>query len=93
MRPEILVAAAVAGGRPLCLPQAPCLLVTLASSCSGPRLVFTHAPRPFRCPAAAPPIIFWARIFLSAQRRQAAIDAERTAEEQRRLQREVRCAR
>lgn len=33
--------------------------------------------------AAAPPIIFWARIFLSAQRRQQAIDAEKAAEAER----------
>lgn len=39
--------------------------------------------------AATPPILFWARIFLSAQRRQQAIDAEKAAEQERQRQREV----
>lgn len=40
--------------------------------------------------AATPPVLFWARIFLSAQRRQQAIDAEQAAEQERQRQREVR---
>lgn len=40
--------------------------------------------------AATPPILFWARIFLSAQRRQQAIEAEQAAEQERQRQREVR---
>lgn len=39
--------------------------------------------------AATPPILFWARIFLSAQRRQAAIDAEKAEEERKQREREV----
>ncbi|PRW56660.1 hypothetical protein C2E21_4531 [Chlorella sorokiniana] len=38
--------------------------------------------------AATPPILFWARIFLSAQRRQQAIEAEQAAEQERQRQRE-----
>ncbi len=40
--------------------------------------------------AATPPILFWARIFQSAERRQRAIEAEQAAEQERQRQREVR---
>lgn len=85
MRPEIGIAAAVAGWfvqkcEDCCRLRRVQLLV-----CSTAQL-----PHLFSLPfEATPPIWFWIRIFISAQKRQAAIDQERAAEEQRQREREV----
>jgi hypothetical protein len=60
--------------------------ITFEAQMPGPAILVAVA-----C-AATPPILFWARIFLSAQRRQAAIDAEKAEEERRQREREVSVA-
>ncbi|KAL4443455.1 hypothetical protein ABPG75_011192 [Micractinium tetrahymenae] len=87
--------------QPAALPEAASALLVLLDAAASPSYIdpalaadtFEPQLRPeivvAATVAAAPPIIFWARIFASQMRRQRAIDAEKAAEQQRAQEREV----